>query len=88
MKNNNGHNSHDKITVATFLNRKQVDYLDKIGKDCLFKFGHKISRGKILSELVDLLIHLNIDCKKLDLENETVYEGIKRLIKDADTAKS
>jgi hypothetical protein len=78
----NGHNGHDTITVATFLDRKQVDYLDKIGKDCFFKFGHKISRGRILSELVDFLIDQRISCDKIDFENESLQEGLARLIKD------
>ena len=76
----NTHHGHDALTVATFLNRQQIDYLDKIGKDFFFKYGHKISRGKILEELVELLMHLNINYRKIDLVHENFWEGLTRLI--------
>lgn len=75
------------ITAATFLNREQVDYLDKIGKDCFFKFGRKMSRAKILSELVKLLIDLNINFEDIDFEHESLSEGIERLLKNAKIKK-
>lgn len=84
-KKNSNHNNE--MTVTTFLNRHQIDYLDKIGKDCFFKFGHKVSRAKILSRLVDLLMHLDISFEKLDLEHETLLEGLERLIKNAQKAE-
>jgi hypothetical protein len=39
--------------VVTFLNRDEVDFLDKIGKDALFSTGLKVSRAKLISWLVD-----------------------------------
>ena len=49
------------ITCVTFLNREQIDCLDKISKDYMFKYGHKLPRSQILSELVNLLLHLKIN---------------------------
>jgi len=88
-KNGNGNgNGHSTVTVATFLDRSQIDYLDKFGKDCFFKFGHKISRAKILSELVDLIKDLKIDCGNIDFENETLCEGVARLLKNENIRKA
>lgn len=59
--------------VVTFLNRKEVDFLDKIGKDALFSAGLKLSRAKLIAWLVDFMQYLNIDGKNIksekDLEN-------------------
>lgn len=87
-ENSNKHNEKDHtIPVVTFLHRDEVDYLDKIGKDCFFKFGHKVSRAKILSELVDLLMHLKINIEDIDFEHETLWKSIARLIKNGTHAK-
>lgn len=55
--------------VITFLTRQQVDFLDKVSKDALFSRGHKLSRSKLISILVNILSDLNINgvgisCKK------------------------
>ena len=70
------------LVVVTFLNRRQVDYLDKLGKDCFFLYGHKLARTKILSELVDLLMGLQIDLGEIDLNNEALSQGISRSIEN------
>ena len=70
------------VTTVTFLNRQQLDYLDTLGKDCLFRYGHKLSRSKVLSELVDFLVGLKIDIKRLDLKDGSLSKAIKRAIKD------
>ena len=41
--------------VIASLNREQVDFLDKIGKDALFSSGVKLSRTRILSAMVNVL---------------------------------
>jgi len=62
--------------VVTFLNREEVDFLDKIGKDALFSTGLKLSRAKILSWLVDFIEKLKITGKGVksepDLEKRIV----------------
>ena len=47
--------------VIAFLNRQQIDFIDKIGKDAFFSKGSKLSRSKIISALVDLMMELGID---------------------------
>jgi len=46
--------------VIASLNREQVDYLDKIGKDAQFSSGSKLSRNQILSAMVNALKRLNL----------------------------
>ena len=46
--------------VVTFLNRDEVDFLDKLGKDALFSTGVKLSRAKLIAWLVDFLKGLGI----------------------------
>jgi len=52
--------------VIVFLNREQVDFLDKIGKDTLFSGKKKLSRTKIIAGLVSLIMNLGISGKNLD----------------------
>ncbi len=66
-----------KERVVTFLNRKEVDYLDKLGKDALFSTGCKVSRAKIIAWLVDFIAHL-----KLDGEGITSEKDFQKRIKD------
>lgn len=56
--------------VIAFLNREQVDFIDKIGKDALFSKGTKLSRSKIISSLVDLIIELDINGEGLSSPGE------------------
>ena len=49
--------------VVTFLNRSEVDFLDKLGKDALFSTGLKVSRARIIAWLVDFAEKLKIDGK-------------------------
>ena len=59
--------------VVTFLNRDEVDFLDKLGKDALFSSGIKLSRAKLIAWLVDMVKELNITGENIksekDLEN-------------------
>ena len=53
-------NSHAHRVIAS-LNREQVDYLDKIGKDAQFSSGIKLSRTQIIAALVNALKRLNLN---------------------------
>lgn len=75
-------NNKNEAAVVTFLDREQIDCLDKVGKDSFFKYGRKLSRSKILSELVDLLIRLESYVEKLDLSDESLCEGVLKLLRD------
>lgn len=71
------------ITCVTFLNRGQVDFLDKVSKDYMFKRGHKLPRSQILSDLVNLMMHLEIDLDKVELSEESFWKGILNELKNA-----
>ncbi|RJO63870.1 MAG: hypothetical protein C4540_05990 [Candidatus Omnitrophota bacterium] len=56
--------------VVTFLDRGEVDFLDKLGKDALFTSGMKISRTKIISWTIDFVKKLGINGKNIKSEND------------------
>jgi hypothetical protein len=61
IKMKNATNTEIRERVVTFLNREEVDFLDKIGKDALFTAGAKLSRAKLICWLVDFVknSHMN-----------------------------
>ncbi len=73
----------EKQPVIIFLNREQVDLLDRIGKDSLFSKGIKLSRNKIIGSLVELLRELGIDGKDISSAEE-LKQRIKQRIKFAE----
>ena len=56
--------------VVTFLNREEVDFLDKLGKDALFSTGLKLSRTKLIAWLIDFLKGLGIDGMNITSEKD------------------
>jgi len=74
--------TNNSITTVTFLTRDQIDYLDKLGKDSLFKYGRKLSRAKILSELVRVLMELGITMEEIEINGDDLHEAILKVIKD------
>jgi hypothetical protein len=75
-------NTNKNQRVVTFLNRDEVDFLDKLGKDALFSTGTKLSRAKLIAWLVDFLKGLGIDGDNIaseeDLE-QRVLEVLKQI---------
>jgi hypothetical protein len=59
---NNSSQIHAHRVIAS-LNREQVDYLDKLGKDAQFSSGVKLSRTQILAAMVNALKRLNLTGK-------------------------
>ena len=59
-----------KERVVTFLNREEVDFLDKLGKDALFSSGVKLSRARLIEWLVDLTKALDIDGENIKSEKD------------------
>ncbi len=49
-----------KHRVVTFLDRDQVDWLDRMGKDALFSTGAKFPRTRIIAGLIDWLRWVNV----------------------------
>lgn len=65
--------------VIAIMNREEIDYLDKIGKDSLFTTGNKLSRIKILRAMVDAMKKLSIDGKNIKNEEALKNEILKRV---------
>jgi len=76
-----------KLRTVTFLTREQIDFLDKLGKDTLFYKGSKLSRAKILAEMVDLLMQLGIDARKIDLAHGHLADEILKTVNNGHTAE-
>jgi len=70
-------NTEKQQRVIVFLNREQVDFLDKLGKDTLFSGKKKLPRTKIIAALVNLLIDLDINGKDI-----SSLDDLKRKIKE------
>ena len=65
--------------VIALLNREQVDFLDKLGKDALFTTGAKLSRTKIIYAMVNALRSLGVTGdgvrSKEELEQKIIKAG-------------
>ncbi|MBI4436919.1 MAG: hypothetical protein HY590_05890 [Candidatus Omnitrophica bacterium] len=65
--------------VIALLNREQVDFLDKLGKDALFTTGAKLSRTKIIYTMVNALRALGVTGdgvrSKEELEQKIIKAG-------------
>jgi enoyl reductase-like protein len=83
-----------KHKVITFLDRKEVEFLDKLKNDALFTTGHKLSYNDILKGLVDLAIDAHFSAENVDsiekLEEkmlEKIKETLEKMKKEAQDEK-
>ena len=65
--------------VVTFLDRQQLDYLDKLGKDALFSTGVKFPRTRVISALIDLLQKANVTGEGLRTDKDLEERLLRRL---------
>ena len=73
--------------VVTFLDRTQVDFLDKMGKDALFSTGVKFPRTRVISALIDLLRRLNVSGEGLRSDQDLEQRLVQRLTSGGSEAK-
>ncbi len=52
--------------VITMLDRQEMDFMDKLGKDALFSTGHKLSYNEILKGLIDFAMERNVSAEGVD----------------------
>jgi hypothetical protein len=52
--------------VITMLDRKELEFMDKLGKDALFSTGHKLSYNEILKALIDFAMDIGLCAEKVD----------------------
>ncbi|MFC1577025.1 hypothetical protein ACFL3N_01660 [Candidatus Omnitrophota bacterium] len=65
--------------VIAFLNRDDIDYLDKIGKDALFTKGVKLSRVKVIRAMVEAMKELKVNGRDISSEEELKEEILEKL---------
>ncbi|MFA5362136.1 MAG: hypothetical protein WC335_02670 [Candidatus Omnitrophota bacterium] len=68
--------------VVTFLDREEVDFLDKVGKDALFSTGLKLSRAKLISWIVDFAKSLEITGENLKSEAD-LDKKLKEILEES-----
>jgi predicted DsbA family dithiol-disulfide isomerase len=61
-----------KHRVITFLNRQELEFLDKLQKDMMFSTGRRISRSAILQDLAELLAKTQMDA--VDIKDDAQLE--------------
>ena len=57
-----------KHRVIAMLNRDELDFLDKLGKDALFSTGHKLSYNDIIRGLIEFSKEIGLSGNKIDSE--------------------
>jgi len=57
---------HIKHRVITLLDREELDFLDKLGKDALFSTGRKLSYNEILRGLIDFSREIGLSGNEVD----------------------
>lgn len=65
--------------VIALLTRQEIEFLDKLGIDALFSGGGKLTRTKLISYIIDILISLGIDGTRIKT-TEDLKEKIKGAI--------
>jgi len=62
-----------KHRVIALLDRKELEFLDKLGKDSLFSTGHKLSYTKIIEALIGFAMEM-----KINGENISSVDALKQ----------
>jgi hypothetical protein len=55
-----------KHRVIAMLDRKELEFLDKMGKDALFSTGHKLSYNEIVKGLIDFAMEAGLTGEKIN----------------------
>jgi len=69
-----------KHRVITLLNREEMDFLDKLGKDALFSTGRKLSYNEILRGLIDFSREIGLSGEKIDSEDALKKKILQQII--------
>lgn len=67
-----------KHRVITMLDRKELDFLDKLSKDALFTTGHKLSYNAILRGLIDFAIEMQPSGENIESLNDLKEKLLKK----------
>ena len=65
--------------VITMVDRRELEFLDKLGKDALFSTSHKLSYNEILRGLLEFAMSLELDGKNIS-SAQALKEKILQLL--------
>ncbi len=68
--------------VITMLDRHEMDFMDKLGKDALFSTGHKLSYNEILKGLIDFAMESGVsgeNIKSFAALKEKMLEHVRKV---------
>lgn len=68
--------------VITMLDRRELEFLDKLGKDSMFSTGHKLSYSEILKWLIDFIMEIGLTGENVNSKDK-LEEMILRKIKES-----
>jgi len=76
------HPANIKHRVITMLDREELEFLDKLGKDALFSTGHKLSYNEILRALIDFSKEVGLSANNVDSDT-ALKEKLFRQIRES-----
>lgn len=82
MKNKLASPENIKHRVITMLDRQELVFLDKLGKDALFSTGHKLSYNEILRGLIDFSIQIGLSADNVDSEKTLKEKILQQALKN------
>lgn len=65
--------------VITMLNREELEFLDRLGKDALFSTGHKLSYNEILKGLIEFAMGVGLKGENIDSLNTLKEKLIEKM---------
>jgi hypothetical protein len=58
--------------VITMLERGELEFLDKLGKDSMFSTGHKLSYSEILKWLIDFAMEIGLSGENVNSKDKLI----------------
>jgi hypothetical protein len=73
-------NNHAMHRVITMLDREEMDFLDKLGKDALFTTGHKLTYTEILKGLIDFAKDMGLNGERVGSLNAFKQKMLQQIV--------
>jgi hypothetical protein len=77
----NNQRHEEKARLIAMISRDEMEFLDRISKDCQFTTGHKLTRQDIVSAILDVVAALPITGRDIKTKEE-LKAHIEKLIQD------
>ncbi len=76
-----------KHRVIAMLDREELDFMDKLGKDALFSTGHKLSYNDIIRGLIDFSKEIGLSGSKVGSEKALKERILQKVRADLERQK-